>query len=39
VFLDFAGGGAVRLEVESINAELRDLSAPWPTRSKPAHEA
>lgn len=37
VTLDFAGGGAIRLEVESLNAQLADISAPWPARAKPAH--
>ncbi len=35
--LHFAGGGAVRLQVECIEAELRDLGAAWSTRAKPAH--
>ena len=33
----FAGGGAVRLQVECIEAELRDLGAAWKTRRKPDH--
>lgn len=37
VTLHFAGGAAVRLEVECIEAELRDLGAAWGTRTKPAH--
>lgn len=37
VVLHFAGGAAVRLEVECIEAELRDLGAAWSTRTKPAH--
>ncbi len=37
VLLDLAGGGAVRLEVESINAYLSDISEPWRTRSRPDH--
>lgn len=37
VVLQFAGGGAVRLEVECIEAELRDLGAAWQTPHKPAH--
>ncbi len=37
VLFDLAGGGAVRLEVESINAYLSDISAPWRTRSRPNH--
>ncbi len=38
IILDFAGGGAVRLEVESVNAWLSDLSEPWRTRARPEHE-
>jgi len=38
IVLDFAGGGAVRLEVESINAYMSDISDPWRTRAKPDHE-
>ncbi len=37
VTLHFAGGGAVRLEVECIEAELRDLGAAWRASSKPVH--
>jgi hypothetical protein len=37
VTLLFAGGGAIRLEVECIEAELRDLGAAWSTRRKPEH--
>lgn len=37
VTLQFAGGAAVRLEIECIEAELRDLGAAWATRTKPAH--
>jgi hypothetical protein len=33
----FAGGGAIRLKVECIEAELRDLGAAWRTHSKPQH--
>jgi hypothetical protein len=35
----FCGGGAVRLEVECIEAELKDLGAVWQTRVMPKHEA
>ena len=35
--LVFSGGGAVRLEVECIEAELRDLGAMWSTKTKPSH--
>lgn len=38
VMIDFAGGGAIRLDVESLNAQLTDISDPWPTSTKPAHE-
>lgn len=37
VTLHFAGGGAIRLHVECIEAEMRDLGAAWETRSKPDH--
>jgi hypothetical protein len=37
VTLYFAGGGAIRLEVECIEAELRDLGSAWRTSVKPAH--
>jgi hypothetical protein len=37
VTLVFAGGGAIRLEVECIEAELRDLGAAWAARRQPEH--
>ncbi|MEO0880339.1 MAG: DUF2948 family protein [Pseudomonadota bacterium] len=37
--LDLAGGGAIELTVESLNAAMRDMSEPWRTRSRPDHEA
>lgn len=37
VTLVFAGGGAIRLKVECIEAELRDLGAAWKARYKPTH--
>ncbi len=37
VTLHFAGGAAVRLEIECIEAELRDLGAAWGARTRPAH--
>lgn len=37
VMLHFAGGAAVRLEVECIEAELRDLGAAWRARTRPVH--
>ena len=38
VILEFAGGGAIRLEVDAITCEMSDLAAPWRTRAKPLHE-
>jgi len=32
-----AGGGCIRLEVEAIQASLRDVSGPWKARARPAH--
>ena len=37
VTLMFSGGGAVRLRVECIEAELKDLGAVWQTRKRPSH--
>lgn len=34
----FAGGGELRAAVECIDAVLADLSQPWPTRRRPAHD-
>lgn len=34
-----AGGGAIRLTVECIAAELADLTQPWAARGAPDHEA
>ena len=36
--LIFAGGGAVRLEVECVEARLADLGAAWATTAKPSHD-
>ena len=33
----FAGGGRVRLDVECIDAQLRDLAGPWPATARPEH--
>jgi hypothetical protein len=38
VTLHFSGGAAIRLEVECIEAELKDLGLAWRTRSKPEHK-
>jgi hypothetical protein len=32
-----AGGGCIRLEVEAIDAHLKDISEHWPARARPAH--
>ncbi len=37
VSLVFAADAAIRLDVEYIEAEMRDLGAAWATRSKPDH--
>ena len=37
ITLLFAGGGAIRLEVECIEAELRDIGTGWRTVAKPDH--
>lgn len=34
----FAGGAALRAEVECIDVELHDLSGPWGARRTPRHE-
>lgn len=39
VSLTFAGGGAIRIEVDAINAELRDISEPWRASARPKHQA
>lgn len=38
VTLSFAGGGDLRATVECVEAVLADVSQPWPTPRKPAHE-
>ena len=38
VTLFFAGGSAVRLEVECIEARLADLGTAWATKLKPSHD-
>jgi hypothetical protein len=37
IMLVFCGGGAIRLNVEVIEAELRDLGPIWKTGAKPEH--
>lgn len=36
--LSFAGGGAVRVEVECIEVAMADISRPWRARARPDHE-
>jgi hypothetical protein len=38
VELVFAGGGALRLEVEVLDAGLTDLTGPWAAIGRPEHE-
>lgn len=38
VTLVFAGGSAIRLHVECIEAEMKDLGPVWATKRKPEHE-
>lgn len=37
VTLSFSGGGAIRLTVECIEGELKDLGAAWSAKRKPEH--
>ncbi len=37
ITLVFAGGGAIRLDVECIEAALGDLGPAWQTENRPAH--
>ncbi|WP_341899379.1 DUF2948 family protein [Ferrovibrio terrae] len=36
--LVFAGGGAVRLDVECVDAQMQDLGQPYPVRRAPKHK-
>lgn len=38
VTLQFAGGGAIRLHVECIEAEMKDMGPIWKTKLKPEHD-
>ncbi|MCB1520468.1 MAG: DUF2948 family protein [Hyphomicrobiaceae bacterium] len=38
VRLDFSGGAAIELDVECIEAELKDLGAAWRAKRRPVHE-
>jgi hypothetical protein len=37
ITLTFSGDVTIQLEVECVEAELRDLGPAWPTRHKPEH--
>ncbi|MDP3402283.1 MAG: DUF2948 family protein, partial [Brevundimonas sp.] len=37
VYLMFAGGGDLRIDVECLDVVLADLSDRWPAREKPSH--
>ena len=39
ITLMFAGGSAIRLEVDYIEAELRDLGAAWAAATRPEHDS
>jgi len=38
VLLTFAGGGRVRLDVECLEARLRDLGGVWAAKAEPRHD-
>lgn len=37
ITLEFAGGASLRLSVECVEAEIADLTRPWPAKSRPNH--
>ncbi len=37
LYLDFAGGSGIRLEVDRILCHLDDFGEPWPTQWRPRH--
>jgi hypothetical protein len=37
ISMTFAGGGAIKLEVEALDAWLSDVSQPWSTKNLPRH--
>ena len=39
VELTFSGGAAIRLEVECLEAQMRDMGPSWPVDRMPGHEA
>ena len=38
VRLVFAGGGAIQLDVECIEAQMRDMGPRWAVKSRPSHD-
>lgn len=38
ITLNLAGGGAIALDVEAINATIRDISEPWRASRRPDHK-
>lgn len=38
VTLSFAGGGTVKLDVDCLDAHMRDLGAAWAAKARPAHQ-
>lgn len=38
VDLEFSGTASIRLEVECLDATMRDISEPWQTKNLPSHE-
>lgn len=38
IFLEFSGGGSMRLDVECIEASLADIGGAWATESLPIHD-
>jgi hypothetical protein len=38
ITLTFSGGAAIELDVEVLEAEMKDLGGAWTTRRKPAHD-
>ena len=35
--LTFSGGAAIRLDVECMEGQMRDISDPWPAKTRPEH--
>ena len=38
VLLTFSGGAAIRLDVECLEAQMRDMGPRWPAAHKPGHD-